>query len=189
MNINVWEFMGIQRTDQTESDRLLTFIMNSMISSLFHCMKWSPANFVSFPQMVKYGIELDDENSYFWDWMNEYGIGYVKNIGKTTLPDTEEILNFLTYRQMLLEMDIENEIHSNLLLSISELLTALNEFITGCMESSATDLVDVFEETVFFNNRLKSDSDHIEWEFILSSAVNQQGFCYNYTKKGVDIIG
>lgn len=185
MNENIWGFMGIQRMDQTESDRLLTSIMKSMMNSLFHVTHLSPSDFSSFTDMVKYGIELNDDYSYFWDWMNEYGLDYIEIMGKTTLTDTEETLDFLAYRQMLLEMDIENEIVFNLFLSISELLTAVNEFIQMRLESAATyqeyDL-DISGEPIICEDSLNSDKDNIniEWKFSLSSAVNQQSFCYNF---------
>ncbi|RAK20351.1 hypothetical protein B0I26_1042 [Anoxybacillus vitaminiphilus] len=183
MNENVWEFMGIQRTDQTESDRLLTSIMNRMMSSLSHFTNLYPSDFSSFAEMVKYGKAINNDHSYFWDWMDEYGIGYIKTIGKTTLPDTEETLNFLSYRQLLLEMDIENGIASNLFLSISELLTAVNEFIRVHLEPAVTYVehdFGIFEEPIICQGKLNSEQENIEWEFLLSPADLQQGFCYKF---------
>lgn len=186
MDGNVWEFMGIQRSDQTESDRLLTSIMDNVMNSLSRFTNLSPADFSSFAEMVKYGRKLNNDYSYFWDWMDEYGIGYIKTIGETMLPDTEEILDFLSYRQMVLEMDIENEIVSNLFLSISELLTAINEFIQVHLESAADYQeynLDIFDEPIICQGNPHSDKENIEWKFFLSSAVNQQGLCYNYERK------
>lgn len=176
---NIWKFLGIQRTERTESDKLLSEILSNALTRLFRSTGLSPSEFSSLSEMVEFGRQLDNEYSYFWDWMKEYGIGYLNKIGKASLPDTEDTQEFLEYRKFILEMDIESGIVSNLFISVAELLKAVDEFINSYKELAAS--VENYEmeysdETIFFNDNFCIHQENFVWNLTLDSAPNQQSF-------------
>ncbi|RKO61776.1 hypothetical protein [Caldibacillus debilis] len=132
---NVWTFIGIQRIEKTKFDKELSVIVNEAMKSIFSVTGLSPSGFSSFREMVEFGRQMNNEDSYFWDWMKEHGIGYLERIGKVSLPDEEDTMAFLAYRKLILESDMESNDVSNLFISVSELLKTVDEFVNSKEES------------------------------------------------------
>jgi len=61
---NVWTFIGIQRIEKTKFDKELSVIVNEAMKSIFSVTGLSPSGFSSFREMVEFGRQMNNEDSY-----------------------------------------------------------------------------------------------------------------------------
>jgi len=139
MNKQISQFMGFQHPDKTEMNTLWLEILSSMLNGMNSYFKLKPENYQSFSEYIHANMYLDTENAYFWKWLNDNGIDYLKKTDRG-LPNTEDLSDFLKYREMLLEMDIESGIVENFILSVTELFKLSADFIDSYLETGATEL-------------------------------------------------
>lgn len=175
MNQDVWEFIGTRKLVRTEADQMVTQLIHDAIESVHHFLKIEPSTFSSIHEMIDYGRARNDEHSYFWDWMHDIGLEQLQIISKHNFSDSEEMLDLLNYRQMLLDMDIENGIISNLFISISESLTTITEYIQTSLEQSVSIEVDLAEESITIPIHQHIEKQH-SWVLRQNSAIKQQSF-------------
>lgn len=135
--MNLWKFIGINKVDETEADKLFIQILSKGLNKLFEYEKILPNQFDSFDQFIKYGKNKKEHHSFFYDWLDEYGNDLLKLIGTKSLPDTEEVKDFLRYKDVILEFDIESKSPVNLIISLYELIVDTDSLINELILKSA----------------------------------------------------
>lgn len=138
MNSQLWDFIGVHRTAESDADTQVDVIVRTIFASFKIFLNVDYAKYKNIEQLIQLKQSVGDESAYFWDWFDESGLQMLRELSQSTLTDDEDMLHFLHYRNMLLEMDIENGIIESYMTSVAETLTAIAEFIQAQSEVSAT---------------------------------------------------
>lgn len=142
MNKEISQFMEFQHPDDTETNLKWYSILNKMVEAMDQCFILKTKNFNSFTEYITANKSLDSEYAYFWNWLYDEGITYLRKTDKV-FPNTEDVEDFLKYREMLLEMDTESKVIENLILSISELFKTTSNFIESYLENAIYESLNV----------------------------------------------
>lgn len=178
MSYNVWDFIGVQRSEKSNADFLLKEIFSKAFLSLFEQFKLNISEILTIEQLIK--SQLTQEQGYFFEWLDEEGLDSIRKLELINIEDTEDNLHFLEYRQMLIEMDIENGIVDSLLTSIAETITSIDQFIENYLEQAATisftsdDLPNQFMVGQF---SITKGTNSFIWNNETNPAETQQDFC------------
>jgi len=137
MDTNYKQFMGLTSPIQSKTDMLLNGLLKDLILSMDHYFQSATGKSEDFHCFVAESKKQYPEALYFWEWMDEKGFGLLKELDKK-LPESEEIVEFLNYRRVILEMDVESDSLDRFLLSVTELLISVSGYLTSYFETAAT---------------------------------------------------
>lgn len=171
---NLGEFIGVQRISKTKADRKLESIIKDIFVSMEKMLCIDLKEYETIQKLIEEKRKANNEQSYFWDWMNENGLAKLKNLLSINLPDEEELHDLLDYRDMILQLDIENNIVDSYFMSIADTLNELNELNQGLSEQAAT-----FEQEDFIQKVL---NDSIEYHISRSTISEKQRWIVNNDK-------
>lgn len=168
MDINFKEFMGLKTPVKSKADHLLNEAFGKVLKMLpIDGLQSMKSNDFTISALVSANEMNHPEYNYFWEWMQEEGLPLLSQLDKR-LPDTEKVMEFLTYRKMILEMDAANHSADMSFLSIMEFLTATAEFLSVYFETAATHGFHDEESVTLPTKRLLYTA--IQWETMKSSA-------------------
>lgn len=178
MSFNVWEFLNVHINNNNEAESLLNELFSKMLISLAKQLDIDIYSYKDFESLVE--SNKDSEKGYFFRWLEDEGFSNIKNIELVELEDTDEVVHFLRYRLMLLEMDIENDLTDNLLMSFAETLTTIDEFIGAYLEQAATSTFEItdLEESLYIPKSIYYQNHDVQWKYEVNPADIQQDFCY-----------
>lgn len=135
MNKKLSQFMEFQHPEETITNLKWYSILHKMIVVMDEYFDLKTQDFSSFSDYVIANKNLDSKNAYFWDWLDIEGISYLRKTDKV-FPDTEDVVDFLNYREMLLEMDSESGLVENFIISITELFKSTSNFIESYLKNA-----------------------------------------------------
>lgn len=181
MSYNVWEFIGVQRSENSQSDQILKEIFTDAFNAICEQLNLDISDYSSIKELIS--SQLQEEMGYFFTWLEDEGINSIRKTESIKLKDTEETLHFLEYRKMLLEMDIENNIIESLLTSIAETITSIDEFMDSYLEQAATTSIRdeyllVSEQQTLVSSYQYGNFKNFVWNNSTNPADTQQDFWY-----------
>lgn len=168
------DFIEVQRTSVSSADKKLDSIITDIFVSLEEMLAFDLREYTTIRQLIEEKRDENDEQSYFWDWMDETGLTKLRTILSGNLHDSEELHDLLDYREMLLQLDKENKIVDGLFASIVDTLNNLDEFNQGISEQAAA------IEHEGFTKKLLNES--IEYKVSGSSTNEKQRWTVNPDK-------
>lgn len=136
MKRTIWSFLGSKRVNSTQADALIDQIFQQFFSAIEEKLGLSWGNFEDIQELVEYGKSLDNRYSYFWDWMSGYGTDKLREIASQSFQDSEELLDFLEYREYILATDIENDIPESLISAMVETIQEIHVFMVNLYQVS-----------------------------------------------------
>ncbi|GEM_PF-4196658 len=154
---NLNEFIGVQRVSKTKADKKVDSIIKDIFVSMEQMLCIDLKEYKTIQELIEKKRKANDEQSYFWDWMNENGLVKFRNLLSNNLPDEEELHDLLDYRDMILQLDIENNILDSYFTSIADTLDELNELNQGGVSEQAA----TFEQEDFIPKLNNSIRYHI----------------------------
>ncbi|HLQ82711.1 MAG TPA: hypothetical protein VK121_02535 [Pseudogracilibacillus sp.] len=176
----LFDFMEVDKTTHTTLDQMKEDLIFNMLNHMEKVLHVNFKDYDNMSQLIEEKIKLDEDVSYFWDWLEHYGYKRIKTILEHSLGNHEDLEAELEYRQFVLEMDIESNVLDNFFTSVadtvsmlydlndknSEIAVTLNDEIFGKMDISQSYTFEI------------EDINNKEWHF-KNPAGNQRGFCYN----------
>lgn len=170
MNMVYKQFMGLKTPVKSDSDRLLEASFKEIYKVLTEFL--SPVSVNSASNIYDFISECKRSKPtyhYFWNWMEEQGFSLLNQLDRR-LPNTEEVLDFLAYRKMILEMDAMNDSIDMFFLSITEFLVSASEFLSTYFETAAGTQEFPHKEHIQLPAEEVSFTTTSHWESIQSSA-------------------
>lgn len=129
--------MGLKTPIKSKADSLLNESLGKIVDTLnTYISRNSSEERTSIYELMTDSEQFRPEISYFWEWMRENGFSLLQDLDKR-LPESDEVLELLEYRKMVLEMDASGDSIDMFLLSITEFLTTVSEFLAAYFESAA----------------------------------------------------
>lgn len=189
MSKNIWELMGTSRHSKSESDIILENIISKIFISFEKILNVDISSYSSLEELIDQKPDIDHDKLYFWNWFIDYGKDQLKLIASTRIDDKDETLDFLDYRDFILESDIKSGITDNVFTSIADTLTMIGNYIETSNQHSVTKAIsDILSDQFIINlgetEKYKSLSS--SWTLNSNKELNQknpaeieQDFCYH----------
>lgn len=168
MSIDYKRFMGLTSPTVSKTDQLLSEAFKKILEVL-NC---NPDVYVDFYQFISKSKTERLSFGYFWEWMDEKGFDLLKKLDKE-LPESEEIMDFLNYRNVVLELDQDSGSEDMMIVSISEFFISTSEFMLGFFETAATSILISQSKIPIPENQSKILLN--EWLVVESSATDNAG--------------
>ncbi len=176
-----WSFIGVQRDTITTADEKLNEFTINMFESLEHLLGLNKDEYSSIQELIDGQRGLDNEYSYFWDWFNEKGLTDLKIILSMNIPDHEAFFNLIDYREMLLELDVENGLVEGYFSTFADTVSILKEHLISAEYAASTTMEDKVKLERYFMGYVKvpekEKNSHLAYSYKNPAEV-QQDFCY-----------
>ncbi|MBO0588901.1 hypothetical protein [Sporosarcina sp. E16_8] len=172
MNTNPKRFMGLTTPIKSKTDTMLNDLLIDLYLAMDQYFQVDTGKSDNLREFVEVSKDLHPDALYFWEWMDDKGFDLLKVLDKR-LPESDEIIDFLHYRKVILDMDVSSGSLDIFLLSITELLLTVSEFITSYFETAAT-AIDITEEKIPLPENKFQDNEN-SWKVIGSSVTNGAG--------------
>ncbi|MEK5038056.1 hypothetical protein [Sporosarcina sp. FSL K6-3457] len=172
MDINYKQFMGLTTPIHSKADVMLNGLLKDLVLSMDHYFQSTTSKSNDFHCFVNESKKQYPEVLYFWEWMDEKGFRLLKELDKR-LPESEEIVEYLNYRRVILEMDVESGELDNFLLSVTELLISVSGYLMSYFETAAT-AIEISEGKITLPHR-EVHYKEIYWNIIEGSATTGAG--------------
>lgn len=176
MKKKLCEFIGVQCNEISEADKKISTITEQIFNTVQHMQNFNLEDFENLDYLIRSMKELNNESSYFWDWMEEKGHRDLCFILQESVHDSKELLELLNYREMLLEMDAENEILDSYFISVADTITALKEFVIAEKEEAAAE--DKLDSYHNWNNAIIHDenkkTNNFNWTYEYKNPAEQK---------------
>lgn len=180
---NLREFIGVQRKMVTSVDKKVDLIIREIFDSMEKVLSIDLKGYDNIQQLIAEKGNVNDEQSYFWDWLDENGLSKLDRILRSNLPDLEELHDLLDYREMILQLDIESQILDSYFISIADTLTSIDDYIQMGSEQAAAEespYSDTTYETIEYHVSGSEHNRKQRWivNHNKSPAEKKQDFCY-----------
>lgn len=172
MDINYKQFMGLTTPIHSKTDVMLNGLLEDLVLSMDHYFQSATSKSDDFHCFVAESKKQYPEVLYFWEWMDEKGFSLLKELDKR-LPESEEIVEYLNYRKVILEMDVESGELDNFLLSVTELLISVSGYLMSYFETAAT-AIEIPEGKITLPHR-EVHYKETYWNIIEGSATTGAG--------------
>lgn len=172
MDTNYKKFMGLTTPIKSNTDMMLNNLLTDLYLAMNQYFQMDTEKSNNLHQFVNSSKNEYPEVLYFWEWMDDKGFDLLELWDKR-LPESDEIIEFLNYRKVILGMDVSSGSLDTFLLSVTELLLTVGEYIASYFETAAT-AIDVTEERISLPSKKIQGNDY-SWEVIGSSVTNGAG--------------
>ena len=185
----LYDFIDVERANKTRADKKVDSLIQLIFSSMEQILDIELYQYDSIQSLIEEKRSLNDEYSYFWDWMKETGLNKLKTVLNQSLPDHEEIHDSLDYREMILNLDIDNNIVHSYFASVADTIDVLYELTLGINEMCATEENEPdssYDLSIEYHHSSESSQYNTQWVVSQnkSPAGNSGTFVVLYYKKG-----
>lgn len=169
MNNDNKGFMELTTPVKSKSDIVWNDLLGDLLSAMDTYFHLPTAGYENIHQYAEVSKIQNLDMLYFWEWMDDKGFDLLKGLDKR-FPESDEIIEHLNYRRVVLGMDVSSGSLDIFLLSVTELLLAVSEFIAGYFETAATTATAI----IVTNRKISLPYNQIEnndnnWKIIGSS--------------------
>ncbi|MCA1010376.1 hypothetical protein [Halobacillus halophilus] len=180
MTNTLFSFIGVHKDINTEADEKFVAIVQQIMTSIEKLTGFELNDYDSLQDLIDDAKVNGGKQRYFWDWLDEKGQGSLKTILRHSLPDNDDVLDLLEYREMLLEIDVQNGILSSYFTSVADTLYAIREVTLAYLEESAASEGKTsskgYKEPFQPKSKTRNEG---KWEIHFEKpAEHQQVFCY-----------
>lgn len=139
MRDDLWGFIGVQRKVVTDADKKVNQLIQKIFQSMEIILDIDLKHYDNIRQLIKEKRNANDDQSYFWDWLDENGLFYLEIVlENNSLPYEGGMHELLDYHEMILDLDIENQISDSYFMSIADTLTSIGDYVQTISEQAAT---------------------------------------------------
>ena len=168
-------FMELTTPVKSKSDIVWNDLLGDLLLAMDTYFDLPTAGYKNIHQYAEVSKIQNLDVLYFWKWMDDKGFDLLKGLDKR-FPESDEIIEHLNYRRVVLGMDVSSGSLDIFLLSVTELLLAVSEFIASYFEAaaSAATTITITDMKISLPYNRIEDNDN-KWEIIGSSDTNGAG--------------
>lgn len=130
MEKDILSFLEVTKRYDGEANDIANQIIFCIIAGFKSVLGMDYKNYANLRLMIQDGIDKQDHQSYFWNWMQEYGQEGICSFFETDIEDTAENLDKLDMQLFLVQSDIDNKITTSFFESVASFLASSSEGLT-----------------------------------------------------------
>lgn len=158
------------KTSDSESEKLLDQFFSKFFDSMKKMLNVDVGNYGNIKEMLN--LIDKKEYNYFWEWFRKKGLVKINDILYKNISDSDDILDLLDYRILILELDIDNNNFDSIIESFIDSID--NIYLELKQSNNDYHYLQISKQKldILYENSIEK---HTEWK-IYEKPLNSSGF-------------